>query len=89
MLILMSCCILSSEGLDYRQPTGQYFLSSGATRDCLDLRILNDNFFEFDEFLDARLTGLQVGGVVVSSVRGVDLDPTEALIQILDDDGII
>lgn len=73
--------------MDYLDPTNEFLLNPGETRSCVDITILNDNQFEFDEDLTGQL--LRVTDInrnpVPSDRLTVDID--EALIRIEDNDG--
>ena len=78
----------SPVGLDYNRPTGSFMLSPGSSSmACLDVTILNDDILEGPEEFTGTLQGFIVGGQVVTSITGVNLDPQMTVIEIADNDG--
>lgn len=75
--------------VDYREPTNEYLLNPGETRNCVEITILNDNQFEFDEDISGRL--LRVTDINRNQVPAdrLSIDIDETLITIEDNDGKI
>lgn len=74
-------------GVDYIDPTNEYLLNPGETRNCVNIIILNDNQFEFEEDLTGRLLRVTDTdrNLVPSDRVTVDIDETSITIE--DNDG--
>ena len=85
----MTLLVSFAVGVDYLDPTSEYLLNPGETRNCVDITILNDNQFEFDEDLTGRL--LRVTDINRNQVPAdrLTVDVDETLITIEDNDGRI
>ena len=70
---------LNPAGSDYTATTEVLTFSNLLTRNAVDVAIQNDNLLEIDEIFTARLDAEDAQGVV--------LDPQDATVTILDDDG--
>lgn len=80
-------CLLFTVGVDYLEPTSEYLLNPGETRNCVEITILNDNQFEFDEDITGRL--LRVTDINRNQVPTdrLTIDIDETTITIEDNDG--
>lgn len=80
-------CLLFTVGVDYLEPTSEYLLNPGETRNCVEITILNDNQFEFDEDITGRL--LRVTDINRNQVPAdrLTIDIDETTITIEDNDG--
>ena len=76
-----------SVGVDYLDPTNEYLLNPGDTRNCVNLIILNDNQFEFDEDLTGRVLRVTDTNRNVVPADRVTVDIDETFIVIEDNDG--
>ena len=76
-------------GVDYLEPTSEYLLNPRETRNCVEITILNDNQFEFNEDVTGRL--LRVTDINRNQVPAdrLTIDIDETLITIEDNDGKI
>lgn len=77
----------STANVDYRDPVGNYIFRSGSQRECLDIAILNDLIFEFDEDLTGRLTDILIDGTSALALPQVTFSQQETDITIVDTDG--
>lgn len=78
----------STENSDYSPPIGRFNLDGDTSTDCVDLTIINDNILESTEDLVGQLESFVVNGVSVQSIDGVELNPSQTVIQIQDNDGM-
>ena len=76
-------------GVDYLNPSNEYSLNPGETRNCVDITILNDNQFEFDEDLTGRLLRVTDINRNTAPADRLTVDVDETLITIEDNDGEI
>ena len=73
---------------DFISPNGDYEFSPLSTRECLDIAIRGDTLLEGLEDLTAELIGIRaLDGSILTSVQGLNIDPEETTIQIIDNDG--
>lgn len=64
-------------------------MNPGETRNCVDITILNDNQFEFDEELTGRLLRVTDINRNLAPADRLTIDIDETLISIQDNDGKI
>lgn len=76
-------------GVDYLNPSNEYSLNPGETRNCVDITILNDNLFEFDEDLTGRLLRVTDINRNTAPADRLTIDVDETLVTIEDNDGEI
>ena len=91
-IMLRSCdnnpiYLIYAAGTDYSTPTTQYVLTSGDTRECVDVIIRGDVIFEREENFRGQLQGFVLDGRNVASIEGVTLRPDRTVVQIEDNDG--
>ncbi len=73
---------------DYRLPISRDLMfRSGSSRECLDLLILPDQFFELPEDLSADITNVVLDGTSLFGTDQVTVQPSDTLIIIEDTDG--
>ena len=76
---IVTCFALNPAGSDYTATTTVLTFSNLVTRHSVDIAILDDNLLEIDEIFAATLSA--------EDAQGVMLDPQDATVTILDDDG--
>lgn len=68
----------------------RFIFSEGSSRACVDIFIFNDDLAEMTEnFMITASRIVLPDQTIVESIPGVQISPSEATIQILDDDGKI
>lgn len=89
MAMVVKCTVfmMCAVGVDYRNPSNEYLLNPGETRNCVDITILNDNQFEFDEDLTGRLLRVTDINRNTAPADRLTIDVDETLITIEDNDG--